>query len=80
MTFPSRLRHSEFLLQVKKITLIIGDKQTDDGDGAGDNDVDGDDDDDDGFGDDVGDDDAVGYWRQTGGCRSVPRSQEALLS
>ena len=35
-------------------------------------------------GDDVGDDedddddDGVGYWRQTDGCRSVPRSQEAL--
>ena len=37
-----------------------------------DGDVDvGDDEDDD-------DDDGVGYWRQTDGCRSVPRSLEAL--
>ena len=70
-----------------KIALIIGDKQTDDGDDAVDGDDDGNINDvDDGVVDDVGDDDVdgdddgVGYWRQTGGCRSVPRSQEASLS
>ena len=60
---------------------VVGDDDVEDDDVGDDND------DDDGVGDDVeeddveeddDDDDGVGYWRQTGGCRSVPRSQEAL--
>ena len=63
--------------------ITFGDDNVEDDDNAGDDNDDdnvgddegvGDDDDDDGVGDDD-DDNGVGYWRQTGGCRSVPRSQ-----
>ena len=56
---------------------VVDDVGVDDNDG---DDGDGDDGIVDVVGDDDDDDDGVGYWRQTGGCRSVPRSQEALLS
>ena len=59
---------------------VVGDDDVKDDDVDGDDDnVGGNHDDDDDVGDDdVEDDDGVGYWRQTGRCRSVPRSQEAL--
>ena len=61
---------------------VVGDDDVEDDDVGDDND------DDDGVGDDVeeddieeddDDDDGVGYWRQTGGCRSAPRSPPSAL-
>ena len=62
------------LLMVMMMVTVIDDGNVDDVDDGVVEDVGDDDDDVD------GDDDGVGYWRQTGGCRSVPRSQEASLS
>ena len=55
---------------------VVGDEDVEDDDvGGGDYDDDDDVGDDGVEEDDDDDDNSVGYWRQTGGCRSVPRSQ-----